>query len=433
MKVVRQQLAPAATLDAALDALSGASAQPGAILRREVVVTEAPALLDWIARQPAGERLYWSDRDGRFAVAGLGFAAKRTLPDGLGGLPRAGLRWFGGLAFDPSRAPSPEWAPFGAGQLVLPWLTLEREGGQVRMALHLVPGGPTGLPEVRTAGSAQSTLVSAGQTFEPDAGGWNGGVRAAVSAIRDGEMRKVVLSRRARVTLVSPPDPFALLARLAGPQVATFDFCFEPAPGWAFLGCSPERLFSRQDRVLHTEALAGTRRRGGDVAADMALGTEMLDSDKEREEHDHVVQSIQSAVTPLCAELSVAEAPRVHRLHRVQHLLTPFEGTLDAGVDEAALLAALHPTPAVCGQPAGAAHAFIQAHEPFHRGWYAGPVGWVGSDGADFAVGIRSALLRGRSLWICAGAGLVAASQPEAEWRELDAKSGQFLSMVEGA
>ena len=429
-----EQRPAAASIDAALAALRGAVGRPGVLLRIEVPLSDSPAPLSWIQQQPAGARLYWSDRDGAFSVAGLGFADQRPLPEALNTLPRGGgIRWFGGLAFNPSRPPSPEWAPFGPGQLLLPRLTLEQRGGASCVALHLLPGESDVLPDVRHEHAARTPLVSDGQTFEPGPDGWNGGVRAVVSAIRDGSMRKVVLSRRARVSLVSPPDPFALLARLAAPQVSTFDFCFEVAAGWAFLGCTPERLFARSDRALHTEALAGTRRRGETEAADRALGGELLESPKEREEHHHVVASIAEVLSPLCADLDVAPAPQVHPLYRVQHLLTPISGTLHADVGEAALLGALHPTPAVCGQPAPAAHAFIQAHEPFHRGWYAGPVGWVSDDSADFAVGIRSALLRGRSLWVCAGAGLVAASQPEAEWQELDAKSGQFLSMVEGA
>lgn len=434
MIVACEQHPAAASIDAALAVLRGASGRPDALLRITVPLRDAPSPLSWIQQQPAGARLYWSDRGGAFSVAGLGFADRRPLPAALGELPRGGgLRWLGGLAFDPTRPASPEWAPFGAGQLILPRLTLEQHGDARLLALHLLPGEAAVLPETRAQRDVSAPLVSDGQTFEPGPDGWNGGVRAAVSAIRDGAMRKVVLSRRARVSLVSPPDPFALLARLAAPQVSTFDFCFELEEGWAFLGCTPERLFTRADRQLCTEALAGTRRRGRDEAEDRALGGELLESPKEREEHHHVVASIAEAVSGLCEDLAVPEAPQVHRLHRVQHLLTPIAGTLRAGVDEADLLGALHPTPAVCGQPALAAHAFIQAHEPFHRGWYAGPVGWVGDDGADFAVGIRSALLRGRSLWVCAGAGLVAASQPEAEWQELEAKSGQFLAMVEGA
>jgi menaquinone-specific isochorismate synthase len=343
------------------------------------------------------------------------------------------MRWFGGQAFDPDAPISPEWSCFGPGQLILPRLTLERRGTQTILALHLLPGEAGCLPEVNATPRMIPPLVSTGHVLEPNQSDWSEGVCAAVSAIEDGVLRKVVLSRRARVSLLTPPDPFALLAQLAAPQVSTFHFCFELAPGWAFLGCSPERLFSRDGRRIHTEALASTRRRGATAATDQALAEDMLQSPKDREEHDHVVTSITADLTAMCTDLSYPTSPVVHPLHRVQHLLTPIDGTLQDGIDDETLLSVLHPTPAVCGQPSRSARDFIHDHEPFHRGWYAGPVGWISEDRADFAVGIRSALLQDRALWVCAGAGLVAASEPDAEWRELDAKSAQFLAMVEGS
>lgn len=434
MKVSHQRRPTAATIGAALSALREASAPAGALLRVEVPLTSAPHPLEWITHQPAGERLYWADRDGSSRIAGLGFAEKRPIHGDLSALPRSGgMRWFGGQAFDPDAPVSPEWSCFGPGQLLLPRLTLEQHGEQSILALHLLPGESNGLPVVNATPRTIPPLVSTGHVLEPNQSDWSEGVCAAVSAIEDGVLRKVVLSRRARVSLLNPPDPFALLAQLAAPQVSTFHFCFELAAGWAFLGCSPERLFARSGRQLQTEALAGTRRRGATDDTDQALAEDMLQSPKDREEHDHVVTSIATELTPVCTELSHPASPVVHRLHRVQHLLTPMGGTLSDGVDDETLLNALHPTPAVCGQPSRSARDFIHDHEPFHRGWYAGPIGWIGDDRSDFAVGIRSALLQDRDLWVCAGAGLVAASEPDAEWRELDAKSAQFLAMVEGS
>ena len=238
---------------------------------------------------------------------------------------------------------------------------------------------------------------------------------------------------RTCISLLDPPDPFALLATLAAHQVHAFSFCFEMAEGHAFLGCSPERLFSRDGRELHTEALAGTRRRGQNAREDDQLAAHLLNATKDREEHHHVVHAIQTALTPLCDRLHIPQAPVVHRLHRVQHLHTPISGKLSINVTDADVLDALHPTPAVCGLPRREARAFIGGTEPFGRGWYAGPVGWFEKERAECAVGIRSALLHGHDLWICAGAGLVTASDPQAEWQELITKSEQFLALVEGA
>jgi menaquinone-specific isochorismate synthase len=93
------------------------------------------------------------------------------------------------------------------------------------------------------------------------------------------------------------------------------------------------------------------------------------------------------------------------------------------------VLRALHPTPAVGGYPNGEALEEIRAFEPFDRGWYAGPIGWIGADAAEFAVGIRSGLVRGSRLALFSGAGIVEGSVPEDEWAEIEQKIGDFTGM----
>jgi len=261
---------------------------------------------------------------------------------------------------------------------------------------------------------------------EPDLEGWTQGVEAILSAIEAGTLGKAVLSRRLRLDLNTSPDAFAMLAQMQTPD-ETFDFCFEPVAGRAFLGRSPEQLFVRQGERLKSEALAGTRPRDIQPQRDDALGEEMLNSPKERSEHHHVVEAIEDALRPLCVKLHHPETPRLRRFAAVQHLQTPFTVVLRPGVRTETLLNVLHPTPAVCGQPREVARRMISVQEPFSRGWYAGPVGWVEGDSASFAVGIRSSLLVDEKLWVCAGAGIVAGSKPDAEWEEINIKSTGFL------
>jgi menaquinone-specific isochorismate synthase len=101
-------------------------------------------------------------------------------------------------------------------------------------------------------------------------------------------------------------------------------------------------------------------------------------------------------------------------------------GTLQEGVSDAEVLDALHPTPAVGGYPRVEAFEEIRDLEPFDRGWYAGPVGWIGADSAEFAVGIRSGLVSGRKLSLFSGAGIVAGSTAEDEWTEIEQKIDDF-------
>ena len=102
--------------------------------------------------------------------------------------------------------------------------------------------------------------------------------------------------------------------------------------------------------------------------------------------------------------------------------MTSFRGELAPEMTDADILAALHPTPAVAGTPTQRAQDLIRRLEDYDRGWYAGPIGWLGADGAEFAVGIRSCLIEGTELTAFAGAGIVAGSTPEGEWRETAAK-----------
>ena len=421
-------LPAAETLEDALHSLRTLAADLSAEgpLQLEVPLRTPAEPLGWLQQQPPGQRVYWSGRGGE-PLAGLGFAATLPLPGGIDEAQQSGWRWIGGMAFDPEAPLPPEWAPFGAGLLVVPTLAVEPS----RVTLHLLPGQPPVLPPSEPAPASPPTARLQLREEEPSEAGWGDMLRTAIAELQAGPLEKVVLSRRTRLTLAAAPDPVHLLARLAARQQDTFDFLLEVAPGRAFLGCTPERLFLRRGRALQTEALAGTRPRHADAAQDAADGAALLASEKDRAEHHHVVAALEATLAPLSTALEHPPAPALRRLRTVQHLHTPFSAVLRSGVGDAALLAALHPTPAVCGTPQALARGRIRALEPFGRGWYAGPVGWVDAGGAEFAVAIRSALLWDRTLWVCAGAGIVAASDADAEWRELEAKSRQFFALLE--
>jgi menaquinone-specific isochorismate synthase len=183
--------------------------------------------------------------------------------------------------------------------------------------------------------------------------------------------------------------------------------------------------------VIHTEAIAGTRPRGNDVASDLKLGDELLQSSKDIAEHDYVVQSLVDSLTRLCATSDEKIGRELLKLTNVQHLITRFEGKLKPDIFDGDILSELHPTPAVGGHPRGPAMDLIGELEPFERGWYAAPAGWIGAEAAEFAVGIRSGLLRRNQLHLFSGAGIVSDSQPDREWDEIERKIGNFLSVID--
>src|SRR5581483_3788580 len=186
------------------------------------------------------------------------------------------------------------------------------------------------------------------------------GARAEVAA---GRLEKVVLARACAVEASAPFDPLGVVATLrrAYPGATVFAVGRGAA---TFLGATPERLAAVRDDRLVTAAVAGTAARGTTVVADRAL--------------------------------AAASAPRVVPAASVQHLCTQVRGRLAPGVGLLDVVAALHPTPAVCGTPRAAALAALAGREDVPRGWYTGGVGWIGSRGGEVAVALRTALVEGR-------------------------------------
>ena len=209
----------------------------------------------------------------------------------------------------------------------------------------------------------------------------------------------------------------------------SYHFCFQINSTTAFIGTSPERLYYRHDRLLKTEAIAGTRHRGASIQSDMLLSEELQSSPKDIREHQLVVENLQSILSQLCESVKIDRTAAILKLNKVQHLYTQCQGILTPDVTDADILPQLHPTPAVGGVPRTPALKLIQELEPFERGWYAAPVGWVGADDAEFAVAIRSGLIDRDRLLLFAGAGIVTGSQSEEEWIEIENKIRHFTDL----
>jgi menaquinone-specific isochorismate synthase len=261
----------------------------------------------------------------------------------------------------------------------------------------------------------------------PDRAGWNAAVQQALARIADGRIEKVVLARQISVDLGRALDPATVVDRLRREQPASFT-C---AVG-AYVGASPELLARRRGAFVVSRPLAGTAAQTGEAAEDSRLVTAMAASMKEQFEHRLVVRAVCAALAGLCDDVTAAEQPDIVRLATVAHLATTVTGQLRSPSASALAVAArLHPTPAVAGVPRAAALAAIAALEGFDRGLYAGPVGWVDARGdGDWAVALRGATLDGTRARLVAGAGIVAGSEPDAEWAETEAKLGAMRSAL---
>lgn len=254
---------------------------------------------------------------------------------------------------------------------------------------------------------------------------WAGVVDAAVARIAAGELDKVVLARALVARAAQPLDVRWLLQRLAERYAATWVFAVD-----GMVGATPEMLVRLDRGLASSRVLAGTIRRTGDDAHDLALAASLARSSKDLEEHEYAVRSVADALAGHCASMNVPETPFVLHLPNVMHLATDVTGAVDDAATSLELAASLHPSAAVCGTPTPVADALITELEGMDRGRYAGTVGWLDAAGdGEWGLALRSGQLDPadpRQLTLYAGCGIVAGSDPADEVAESDAK---FLPM----
>lgn len=340
--------------------------------------------------------------------------------------------WMGGCSGLPGVGVASCWEGFGAGQWILPVWRLRVAAGEpahVTQAFALREGewkamdpaltGPPSFP-------GPSPALRDGESREA----FEKRVREAADAMARGGMRKVVLARSRVVQRDSLPLG-ALLLGLGARYPRCTLFAFAPGDGSVFAGVTPEVLLRANGGQVETMALAGSAPRGATATEDARLGAALTADDKERHEHALVVQQVRTVVRAHGVELEGPDAPTLLRLHNVQHLHTPFRGALREPADALGLAAALHPTPAVCGDPRDLALAWLREREGPSRGWYAGPFGAVvGRDRLDLVVALRTALLRGDRASLQAGAGIVVGSDPAREYDETNAKMDALRGLL---
>ncbi|MDO8542710.1 MAG: isochorismate synthase [Opitutaceae bacterium] len=266
-----------------------------------------------------------------------------------------------------------------------------------------------------------------------EAGDYRAAVARALELISVGELNKIVLARAQDLTASQPLHPLRMLNGLRQRFPDCYAFSLAHGRGRSFIGASPERLVRVSRGSVETEALAGSMRRGATASEDAALAAALLRSEKDVREHREVIDDIVARLKPLGLQLEYAEQPQLRRLANVQHLHTPVRAALPEGVRLLDIVAAMHPTPAVGGNPRQSAVARIRELEGFARGLYAGALGWLNArGGGEFFVGIRSALVEGASARVFAGAGIVAGSTPEKEFAETELKFKAMLEALVG-
>lgn len=314
-----------------------------------------------------------------------------------------------------------------AGELIVPALVVGRDRqGRAWVTETSTMGAAPDPP--RLGGETRDGRKSDATRFVVDGRGdrsrWTAAVAAALERIDKGPLAKVVLARAVTVEADIPFHMGTVVDRLRHAHPS----CFTYAVG-GFVGASPELLARRRGELVVSRPMAGTVERGDTVAEDTRLLAQMTSSAKETAEHRVVVDAVRAALAPVCEEVSASARPEVARLATVAHLATTVAGRLRSPALSALGVASLlHPTPAVAGSPLPDALDAIAELEDFDRGRYSGPVGWVDLRGdGDWAVAVRCATIDGARATLAAGAGIVAGSQPEAEWAETQSKLDPML------
>ncbi len=284
-----------------------------------------------------------------------------------------------------------------------------------------------------SAGVGMPTGPDAGEirTHElPPGSAYAAAVAEAARRIRAGSLRKVVLARSVEAAADRVFYPPRLLQRLRAVDPTCFAFAVRSGEGAVLVGATPELLVRRAGREVVCNPIAGSAPRHGDPERDAGSAAGLLASAKDREEHAIVVEGVAAALRPLCETLDYDQEPVTLGTANVWHLATEVRGRLrDPATTALHVVAALHPTPAVCGTPTRAARELIAELETIDRSMYAGPVGWIDANGdGEWAIALRCAELRGSTARLFAGAGIVADSIPE---RELDETERKFRALLD--
>jgi isochorismate synthase len=325
--------------------------------------------------------------------------------------------------------------PLRAAVMYIPSRAVIRREDSVTRELIVGSGQGPGDDDRRIAGRAMPFEPFDLIREVPEGQAYADAVRAAVAMIHAGVLRKVVLARTLEVEAGRELDPRQLLHRLRAVDPSAFAFAAPAGPDVAsglLVGASPEMLVSRRGREVRANPLAGSAARSGDPDVDRANADALIGDEKNQSEHAIVVEAVAAVLEPLCSELTWDKQPTLLETANVWHLSTHFRGVLAEPAPTALeLAAALHPTPAVCGTPSSVARAAIRELEPFERGIYSGPVGWVDAAGdGEWAIALRCARLSGDRATLYAGAGIVSGSDPDSELEETERKFRAFLDSL---
>lgn len=282
-------------------------------------------------------------------------------------------------------------------------------------------------PRVKRVSSPQAPRLLSGKRSYIEA------VERAKEYIRAGDIIQVVLSQRWAIDARVPAFQVYRALRLVNPSPYMY---FLRTPEMEIAGSSPEILVRKSGDTAETRPIAGTRPRSGDDETDAARAADLLQDPKERAEHLMLVDLARNDLGRVCrpGSIRVPELMQIEKFSHVMHLVSSVEGTLSADSNVFDLFKACFPAGTVSGAPKVRAMQIIDELEPLNRGLYSGAVGYFSYDGnMDMAITIRTLVFAKRQGFMQAGAGIVADSDPETEFKETQHKAEALFAAVRRA
>ncbi len=431
----------------------------------EVSRLSAHAFYEAGDEQYKGKRFFWQNKEKTFTLVGLGHAY--ILKNNLNQQERyidISRKWkelcaclliekediepvlFGGFSFDPENRIPSEWDSFPSSFFAVATFQLVIKNEQAFVSIHYITDEEDSTNVFEQLRIERDTIIHRAQVQELKVhekpaiiqredrlkDEYLRAVEAVTDRIRNHEVSKVVIGRSLKLTFETPFSPSTAIYNAAKEQPESYLFGLEREDK-VFFGATPERLVKLENDKVQSAGLAGSIRRGKNLIEDKELGDSLLADAKNLKEHNYVVQMIRKVYDTHCEEVKVPSNPILMKTRDIQHLYTPIEGRIKGNATLFEFVQAMHPTPALGGEPREAAVEIIRKSEGMNRGYYAAPLGWINARGeGEFAVGIRSALLENDQAYLYAGGGLVSESSSLDEFEETRVKFRPMLRTLGG-
>ncbi|QEY22579.1 isochorismate synthase [Psychrobacillus sp. AK 1817] len=411
-----------------------------------------------------GKRFFWQNKEKTFTLVGLGHAYVLANDLEKNRYQDIAQKWeelcacsliekadvspilFGGFSFDPANKISSEWNSFPSSFFAVATFQLVIRDDQAFVSIHLITEEQDSSAAFEHLRIERDTLIHTAQVKELKVhekpqllqredrlkDEYLSAVEAVTNRIRNKEVNKVVIGRSLKLTFENSFSSSTAIYNASMEQPESYLFGLEKEDK-IFFGATPERLVKLEKGKVESAGLAGSVRRGTNLEEDKKLGDALLADNKNLMEHQYVVSMIRKVFDQYCEQVKIPSRPKLMKIRDIQHLFTPIEGKIKGSSSLFEFVEAMHPTPALGGEPRQEAIEIIRESEQMNRGYYAAPIGWVNAEGeGEFAVGIRSALIENQYAYLYAGGGLVSESTSLEEFEETRVKFRPMLRTLGG-